>query len=45
MFDIIVTLIFIVIPIVNCMSIACIKYQQNCSCGETVCVIMNNNTI
>ena len=55
MFDSILTIIFIILPIVNCMSIACVKYQQNCSyipccepyeCYEqTVCIGMNNNTI
>ncbi len=55
MFDFIVMFLFIIIPIVNCMSIACVKYQQNCSylsccypyeCYEqTVCISMNNNTI
>jgi hypothetical protein len=54
-YDIIFTFLFIIIPIVNCMYIACVKYDQNCSyqpccdpyeCYEqTVCIGMNNKTI
>ena len=52
MFDFVVMILLIVLPIVNCMSIACIKYQQNrsyLSCcypyecyGETVCINTDN---